>query len=249
MAAEKLLHITDKPALTPMETHYLEGLRPLGLREVIVFHPARSTVQPTTSGLVTKVVTEDGPLVPELLNAARRESVSLISTSMNRPGSRWFQRAFARELLRASFLPVVLLPASGALASMGQGGVFDHVIFAADWSDGCQRAMGFLLATGGIIQALEIVHVVEKKLSVRDMRQLKRRLSEARDRFLKGGIDAESHVYAGKRHEEILQAADDYHGSCIVTGRGTGKALFGLRLTDCAYRVAETARVPVIAVP
>lgn len=249
MAAEKLLHITDQAELTPLELHYLEGLRSLGLRAVVVFRPAGTAGQPARSDLVTKVVTADGPLVPGALEAARRESVSLISTGMHRTGARWFQKAFARELLKASMLPVVLLPAAGPTGAMGPGGVFDHVIFGTDWSDGCERAMAFLLETGGTIQALEIVYVVEKKLSVRDMRQLKQRLADARDRFRRADIDAESHVYAGRRYEEILLAADDYRGSCIVVGRGSGKSRFRFGLADCTYRVAQGAKVPVVSVP
>ena len=63
------------------------------------------------------------------------------------------------------------------------------------------------------------------------------------------GIDAESHIYAGKRQEEILLAAKDYGASCIVMGSSYKPALKRIFKGSCLYDVAEGSGVPIIVVP
>ena len=100
-----------------------------------------------------------------------------------------------------------------------------------------------------IIKELEIVHVIHKKPSVRDMRNLREKLSQTRKIFLDEGIDAEAHVYAGKPSEEIMLAAKDYHATIIVMATTGMWTLKDIILNSCSYRVAEASVLPTLIVP
>jgi nucleotide-binding universal stress UspA family protein len=93
---------------------------------------------------------------------------------------------------------------------------------------------------------LEIVNVINKKLSVRDIRNLKMKLVETRKKFLDEDIDAEAHVYAGKPAEEIMLAAEDYEATCIIMGTSNKSSFEGLFSKSCSYGVAKEAAVPVM---
>jgi nucleotide-binding universal stress UspA family protein len=128
-------------------------------------------------------------------------------------------------------------------------GVFPHLVVATNWSPASEKALRYLLSLKTILQEVEIVHVIEKRLSVRDMRDLKEKLAQTRKILLEQGIDAESHIYAGKPSEEIMLAAKNYNATCIVMGT-TGKSAFRDFLSrSCSYHVAEASVVPTLVVP
>jgi nucleotide-binding universal stress UspA family protein len=252
MGFEKLLHVTNSQEASLTDIQHFAGLRKLGLEEVIFSQPQNSDAWKTRLGdvgLQAKILEMDGPMVRSILDAAGREGVSFISTDMEAETGGMFRRLFSKELLKLSRVPVMLMPKTAATHAGEQAGMFDHVIFATDWSGSCREVMRYLLKFKGIIKELEIIHVVEKRLSVKEMRELRYMLSAWRSAFLDGGIDAESHIYAGKRHEEILLAAKDYGGTCIVMG-GSGKSsVKSILRRSCSYRVAQGSPVPTIVVP
>ncbi|MGD8985748.1 MAG: universal stress protein, partial [Desulfobacteraceae bacterium] len=125
-------------------------------------------------------------------------------------------------------------------------GVFQHVIYATDWSPVSESVLKYLLNLKEIIETLEIVNVIHKKLSVRELRSLRQRITETRRIFLDEGIDAEAHIYAGKPHEEILLAATDYDATAIVMGTSCKSPMQEIIRRSCSYRVAEDAEIPVL---
>ena len=252
MQAEKLLYVTNmsQPSFSAVER--LLSLRTLGLQEVIFLH--ENNVDGWERRLAehelnSKTVIPEGSLATSILSVAHRESVSLIAANLNRGPRRILRGSLTTRLLRGSEVPVLILPESPESSASGQDAMFSHVIFATDWSPVSEKALVYLLNYKSIIKELEIVHVIHKKPSVRDMRTLKERLSQTRKIFMDEGIDAEAHVYAGKPSEEIMLAARDYSASCIVmatTGMWTLKDIF---FNSCSYRVAEASVVPTLIVP
>ena len=101
----------------------------------------------------------------------------------------------------------------------------------------------------GIIGELEIVTVITKKLSIRDIRKLNEMVEEMRSTLLDEGIDAEAHIYAGKPAEEINLAVKNYDGSIIVMGASHRSALKTMFYGNCTYDVADRAKVPVLVIP
>jgi nucleotide-binding universal stress UspA family protein len=252
MVFEKSIHITNSKEVRATEVQRFAGLRKLGLQEVLFFHPSNGDTwkEPLEAvGLQARTLAVDGPTIPSLLNAARKEGVSFISTTMGEQNKGVFRRSFAKELLKTSHVPVMLMPTATAPSSVDQVDMFDHVIFATDWSEACREVMRYLLRFKGIIKELEIVHVVDKRLSIKELRSLRYMLSAWRSAFLGHLIDAESHIYAGKRHEEILLAAKDYGGTCIVMGASQTSSIKRLLRQPCPYRVAEDSQVPTFVVP
>lgn len=251
MEVGKLLYATDNRYVHASEVEPLLALRTLGLEEVIFLHTTKVEVfekMLADYGLKWKTLTLDGPVVPGILRAAQREAVSLITTSFSRDTSRPLRSSLTRKLLRASALPVLILKRGAQESESFEKGVFAHVIFATDWSAASEKAFEYLLNLKEIIRELEIVHVVDKKLSVRDMRNIKEKLAQTRKILKELGIDAESHVYAGKPFEEIMLAAKNYEATCIVMGTTGKSALKDLLSHRCSYGVAEASVVPTLVV-
>jgi nucleotide-binding universal stress UspA family protein len=252
MKLEKLLYVPNRPEAGIDDIQRFAGIRKVGLEEVICFHSSNSDVWKARLGDVgiqVKDLVADGPMVRGVLDAADRESVSFISTNMDAEKKSLFHRPFARELLKSSHVPVMLLPKNAGLSGAEQSGMFDHVIFATDWSESCKKVMRYLLRFKTTIKEMEIIHVVEKRLSVKEMRVLRYKLSAWRSAFLDQQVDAESHIYAGKRHEEILLAARNYKGTCIVMGISKRSPMKRFLRRPCSYRVAKESQVPTIVVP
>lgn len=252
MEAEKLLYATNIRQPSFSEVERLLVLRSMGLKEVIFLHATKVEgweMRLADYGMNSKTLTVEGSLVPNILDVARREAVSVIAANLNRNKRGLLHGSLTTQLLRASPLPVLILPEGVQVPESPQKDMFAHVIFATDWSPASERALGYLLNLKEIIKELEIVHVIHKKPSVRDIRNFKEKLSQARKIFLDHGIDAEAHVYAGKPSEEIMLAAKDYDATSIVMGTTGMWTLKDMLLHSCSYRVAEESKVPTLVVP
>jgi len=254
MEVGKLLYATASRQPSFSEVEGLLALRTLGLKEVILLHTTKAedwAGRLADYGLTSKTLMVDRPLVPAILNAAHREGVSLIVASLNRDKRRLLRGSLTTELLRASTLPVLILPEETQASGSMERGVFAHLVFATDWSPASEKALRYLLSLNlkTTTKTLEIVHVINKKLSVRDMHNLKYKLTESRKIFLDHGIDAEGHVYAGKPSEEIMLASRDYDATCIVMGTTGKSAVKDLLSPSYSYRVAEVSVVPTLVIP
>lgn len=99
------------------------------------------------------------------------------------------------------------------------------------------------------IKALEIVHVINRRLTIKDFREIKQKLQKTRKTFSEEGLDAEFHLYAGKIEEEIIKAAQDYEGTTIAMGVSTKKTLQEVFLGNPSSSIAEKAPIAVLMVP
>lgn len=234
MEAGKLLYVTNVREPGFSEVERLAPLRTLGLEEVVFLN-------------ATKLA--KGQMARGILDVAHREKVSLIAASLRRDVGGRVRRSLTKDLLRSSRVPVITLPENVEASGSAQEGIFTHVIFADDWSPASEKARGYLLNFKEIIKELEIVYVLDRKLSVRDMGNLKEKLSQTRKIFLDQGIDAEAHVYAGDPVAEVMLAAKDYGATCIVMGTTGRSPLKKLLSKSCSYRVAEAWLVPTLVIP
>ncbi len=249
MEIKKLLYATDfeKPNFVQVES--LLVFRKLGLEEVIFlnpFVPEDWEKRVVDHGLKSRTLAGEGPLLSRILDAAHREKVSIVAVNMKREGKRIFSGSPVKNLLRSSSVPVIVMNQEAQMYASGEKGIFNHVIFATDWSPVSEAILKALLNFGEITEMLEIVNVINKKLSVRDIRNLKMKLVETRKKFLDEGKDAEAHVYAGKPAEEIMLAAEDYKATCIIMGTTNKSSLKELLSRSCSYGVAAAADVPVM---
>jgi len=252
MQIKKLLYATGVREPQFAEVQRLTELRTLGLEELIFLHATKVEGWETRMadyGITAKAFVMEGQMADSILDVAHREKVSLIAASLNRDVDSRDRRSLTKKLLRSSPFPVMILPENVEASGTAQEGIFSHVIFADDWSVASEKACSYMLHFEKLIKELEIVYVLDTKLSVRDMGNLKAKLSQTRKIFLDQGIDAEGHVYAGEPAAEIMLAARDYGGTCIVMGT-TGKSFLKELLSKSySYRVAEASVVPTLVIP
>lgn len=251
MEIRKLLYATDLEKANFSEVERLMVLRKLGLEEVIFLNPGGTEDwgrRVADYGLKSKTFARERPLLSEILDAARQEGISMIAASLKRGTNKLFGSPI-KNLLRSSPVPVIILNKNAQAIGHADKGVFHHVIYPTDWSPLSEAVLKYLLNFREIIEMMEIVNVINRKLSVREMRILKKKLMETRKIFLDEGIDAETHVYAGKTSEEIMLAARDYDATCIVMGTSCKSLLQEIFSRSCSYRVAEEAVIPTLAIP
>lgn len=247
----KLLYATDIRQPRFSECKRLLALRNLGLEEIVFLHMSKVEGWEKSLadyGMNSKTLKMDEPFVHGILKAIHQEAVSLIATNINRDTGSLLRKSQTKKLLRSSPVPVIILPEQETYRS-GQKDIFSHVIFATDWSAISEKALNYLLYFKGITNELEIVHVIDKKLSIRELRNLKEKLSQTRKTFLDHGIDAEAHIYAGKPSDEVMLAAEDYDATCIVMGTSYKSSLKEIFSKSCSCRVAEKTVVPSLFIP
>lgn len=200
-------------------------------------------------GVKCKIFVKKSVSVSEILDTAHQEAVSIIAAQLKKRPSGLLSPSFVKNLIRSSPLPVVIIPETAPSAQSQEGGIFEHAIFPTDWSPVSEKSLIYILSLKELIKELELVTVISKRLSVRDLRNLNKRLEGTRQRLLDEGIDAEAHIYAGKPAEEIMLAARDYGATSIVMGTTRRWPLMDIFSRSCSYEVAERAAVPTLVIP
>ncbi|MEW6327388.1 MAG: universal stress protein [Thermodesulfobacteriota bacterium] len=259
MALERLLYATnlDEPGSRLLES-LLETTK-VGLREVVFLHAGGKIMaerysqewQPRLSGSGAKVWAhgEEGNLAASILRTAAGNSFSLVAAEFSSDGTRAVSRRDSSRLVKGLTVPILIARRVREPARPPAGGVFDHLVFATDWSPAAERAASFILGLNGLIKEMDIVNVIQEKLTVGEMRGLKQKLQDTRRAFSSQGIDAEFHIYAGRTAEEIMLAAQDYHATLIVMGNSRKAAVRKIFPGRTVYKVAEETVVPALFSP
>jgi nucleotide-binding universal stress UspA family protein len=251
MEITKILYVTDKEKPSFTEVERLMALRRLGLEEIIFFNPKGEIdweKRVDDFGVKSKTLAGQGPILPRILSTVEQEAASMIAVNLNKGTKKVFSGSRIKPLLRSTPVPILVLNEDAQTKTFEKNGIFDHVIFATDWSSLSDVAIRYLLGFKEIIKMVEIVNVISKRLSIRDMRALNKRLVKTRKIFLDEGIDTEAHVYAGKPPEEIMLAALEYSATAIVMGTSRKSPLKAFSSGSCSYRVAEEAEIPVLLI-
>jgi nucleotide-binding universal stress UspA family protein len=252
MQIRRLLYATGEREPTFADMRRLAELRTVGLEEVIFLRPIKREgwdAGMAEHGITARTLVMEGQMTDSILDVAQREKVSLVAASLKKDSDSRVRRSLTKKLLRSSPVPVMILPEDLEASGDAQEGLFSHVILADDWSAASEKARNYVLHFKELIKELEIVYVLDGKLSVRDMGNLKEKLSQTRKIFLDQGIDAEGHVYAGEPAGEVMLAAKDYGGTCIVMGTTAKSFLKALLSKSYSYRVAEASVVPTLMIP
>jgi len=249
---KKILYI---PYLKEPTYDFLKGLldiKKIGLEEIILFSeslPQGLKEKLSEDGINLKRDEGSGQLVPRILDAANKENASFIVAHLNRKKKKLLKASVARNLIKNTRLPLLLIHENGEEGSFSTKGLFDNIILAINWSDSTQRALLYIIGVKALIGLMDAVYVLRKKPTVKDIRQLRDRVEEIRKICLEEKIDAESHVYAGKTPEEIILAAKDYNASLIAMGYGSKGIVKEITSGSACYRVAEESPVPVLIIP
>lgn len=250
---QKILYINDFKETGSIHVNALLGLCKIGVEEILYLYSERIEElerAASADGLrATKVICK-GPYLSEILDTADREKVSVAAVCRDKGSDGAFNDRFLKKLLKKSPVPVFVFNKTVALAQPVIADLFHHVVFATDWTQGSKAALEYLMFNfKEVINVLEIVHVIDTRLTVRDIRNLKKKLEETRNLFLQAGIDAESHIYAGKPSEEIILAAKDYGATSIVMGNSYSSHIKSIFTKNVVFRVATWTDVPSLFVP
>ena len=252
MEITKILYITEKVKPSFNELEPLMALRKLGLEEILCLNPKGDMDWGKSAGdygVKCKTLAGEGPILPRILSTAKQETASMIAVNLNKETTKVFSGSRIKQLLRSTPVPILVLNENAQPKISEENGIFDHVIFATDWSPLSDVAMRVLLGFKEIIKMVEIVNVISKRLSIRDMRGLNKRLVETRKIFLDEGMDAEAHVYAGSPPEEIMLAAREYGATAIAMGTSRKSPFKAFYSGSCSYRVAGDTLLPALFIP
>lgn len=187
-----------------------------------------------------------GDLVNSILKVVAGDNFSFVVAEFD---ARMDSNSVVRRLVERLDIPVLIVRRSRDLLEYGDEGVFDRVVFATDWTPVSERAATFLLGLNSLIREMDIVNVIQKRLTVGEMRELKRKLQETRRAFSTRGIDAEFHIYAGRTSEEVTLAARDYNATLIVMGTNRKPYIRSFFSGSSSYKVAEQTEVPTLFIP
>lgn len=228
-------------------------LQELGLEQMFFLQtmPFDKWIEELSSSKVESriIVVDEDLSFSRILKAAEKEDVSLIVTNLSKNKAKSSRGLIIRKLIRQSTRPILFANNIDQMAEPDEKGLFSHIVFATDWSLESEKALNYLLGLKRILGELEVVNVIDRKLTIRDMRELKERLAQSRKKFLDEKIDAEPHIYAGKTSEEILTAAKDYKATTVVIGGDSEKRkLKGLFKKGSSYKIVDEATLPVLVV-
>ena len=254
----KILYATDisKPSFRVLEE--LSGLSNVGFKEIIVLCTMEKEDKTANLvlfeqwkeklniyGLKATIKIDPGNLSNGILNTGHEDgiSVAIAHFNKNKDGS------IVRDLVKAANVPILMVDQDETALKVTSKGMFERVLFATDWSPESEKTLQFLLGFKELISELDIVNVLHEKLTVRDLRQLMKKLRDTRNRCLKQGIDAEYHLYAGKTIDEIMLAAKDYNSTLIVMGITPKQSFKDIFLGKPSCRIAKMATVPTLLVP
>jgi nucleotide-binding universal stress UspA family protein len=201
-------------------------------------------------GLKATIKIDSGDLSSSILNTIQENQISFAVVHFDKKKRRiLFGDPIVKKLIKEASVPVMIVDKDETGLKLTSKGAFERVLFATDWSQASEKALQIILGFKQLINELDIVNVIHKKLTVRDLRRLMEKLRETRNKCLKEGIDAEYHVYAGKTVDEIILAAQDYNSTSIVMGTTSGQSFKDIFIGKHSCRVVERTPVPALLVP
>ena len=260
---EKILYATDLRAPSSSVLEGLSGFRDIGFKEIIFLCVIKDRPEDVTPevveqwkerlnsyGLEAIIKIDSGDLSGCVLNTIHENQISFAVVHFDKKKRRiLFGDPVVKKLVKDASVPVLIVDNDETGLKLTSKGAFERVLFATDWSQASEKAFQIILGFKQLIKELDIVNVIHKKLTVRDLRRLMEKLRETRNKCLKEGIDAEYHVYAGKTVDEIILAAQDYNSTSIVMGISPGQSFKDIFTGKHSCGVAERTPVPALLVP
>ena len=223
-----------------------------GLEEIVFFkvNPSEEQIENLSRLSINSKVLPDHAISSEdILRIAEEEAISLIVMGIDKEKENTHPGSVLKRLIEMSSTPLLVIRESGEEKD-SQKGLFDHVIFATACTSRSEKTVKFILGFKELVSELDIIHVINGKITVKYMRDLKERLEKTRKVYLDEGIDAESHIYAGKTDEEIITASGDYRGTIIIISVNTERSyLKRMFKKSSAYGTVKRANMPVLIVP
>ena len=259
----KILYATNHRRPSSRVLDGLSGFRDIGFKEIIFLCVIKDRPEDVTPelleqwkeklnsyGLEATIKIDSGNLSSSVLKTIHENQISFAVVHFGKKKRRiLFGDSIVKKLIKEASVPVLIVDEDETGLKLTSKGAFERVLFATDWSQASEKAFQIILGFKQLIKELDIVNVIHKKLTVRDLRRLMEKLRETRNKCLKEGIDAEYHVYAGKTVDEIILAAQDYNSTSIVMGITSGQSFKDIFTGKHSCSVVERTPVPALLVP
>ncbi|RLC27049.1 MAG: hypothetical protein DRH21_00395 [Deltaproteobacteria bacterium] len=259
----KILYATEHRRPSSRVLEGLSGFRDIGFKEIIFLCVIKGQPKDVTPevfeqwkekingyGLKATIKIGSGDLSDGVLNTIHENQISFAVVHFDKKKRRiLFGDSIVKKLIKEASVPVLIVDKDETGLKFTSKGAFERVLFATDWSQASEKALQIILGFKQLINELDIVNVIHKKLTVRELRQLMEKLRETRNKCLKEGIDAEYHVYAGKTVDEIILAAQDYNSTSIVMGTTPGQSFKDIFTGKPSCSVVERTPIPALLVP
>jgi len=259
----KILYATDLRRPSSKVLEGLSGFSDIGFKEIIFLCVIKDKPEDVTPevfeqwkerlngyGLKATIKIDSGDLFSGVLNTIHENQISFAVVHFDKKKRRiLLGDSIVKKLIKEASVPVLIVDKDETGLRLISKGAFERVLFATDWSQASEKALQAILGFKHLINELDIVNVIHKKLTVRDLRRLMEKLRETRNKCLKEGIDAEYHVYAGKTVDEIILAAQDYNSTSIVMGITSGQSFKDIFIGKPSCRVVKRTPVPALLVP
>lgn len=218
------------------------------------------------AGLGVRICIEVGDPVPEIVKLAEAEKTNLIVCGKTRRTSleKLYVGSRTLDLLRRSeTIPVLVskhlavCDANGECVGLANDHPFRKVLFAADWSPPSERALQFLVALRGVVQKVNVVHVVTFKTSGEESQsqweqieaESRARLAGYCDVLGKAGIEAEPHLAAGETGSEIMRLSRELNPTMTILGTSGKDRLHAFFLGSLSQHIAERSELPTLLIP
>lgn len=252
MDVKKLLYATDleEEALSFNKVKRILSMAESDTEEILFLQtaPSESWLKELSGfNIKSNVLIEEKLSSSRILSTAVEKNVSLIIINLDMNIKSPSRSSIFKKLIKKTSLPILFFNRVNEAAEPDNKKLFNNVIFPTDWSSASQKALDYLLDYKKNLRELEIINVINRKLTIKDMRELREKLAQTRKICLDEQVDAESHIYAGKTSEEILIAARDYKATIIVMGRKSLNP--AIKKKSSIYKVVEESTVPVLVVP
>ncbi len=259
----KILYATDFKRPSSRVLEGLSGFSDIGFKEIIFLCVIKDRPEDVTPevveqwkeklnsyGLKATIRIDSGDLSGCVSKTIHENQISFAVVHFDKKKRRiLFGDPNVKKLIKEASVPVLLVDKDETGLKLTSKGAFERVLFATDWSQASEKALQTILGFKQLINELDIVNVIHKKLTVRDLRRLMEKLRETRNKCLKEGIDAEYHVYAGKTVDEIILAAQDYNSTSIVMGTTSEQSFKDIFIGKHSCRVVEGTPISALLVP
>lgn len=210
------------------------------------------------TGMEVGVYIVVGKLVPQVIEAARKERADLIVIGRSHKGvvEQLYSGSDITELLHRAATPVLVYKSS-ASGVQQQTLPFSRPMLAVDWAPASLRAVEYLKEIGPAIEQVSLIHVASEKeltggsaMAIQKTRKTYRTKLEALcDQLSAVGIDARAHVYIGDTEEMIETAARECKATMIIMG-SSGKPAWAERWLGSTPRlIAEKSAFPTLLIP
>lgn len=199
-----------------------------------------------------------GSLVPQVLNAAKKEEADMIVIGQSQKGviKQFFSGSVIVELLRRSYIPVLVFKEKSDSTKILDK-PFERILLAIDWSPASLRAVDYLRNMKNSVRHVDVIHVLSNQtISGTSAMAVQKSRKDAREKldaisslFEKDGFSAKSHVFVGNAEEEIEKAATECQSTMIVLG-SSAKPSWKERWIGSTPRViAEKTGFPTLLIP